>query len=106
MKVFIWDSGRRVPCAEPSGSIGRLLGELLGLPEENDVTVYLELFRNIFTSENGWNAAWEQEIIQLLRSWPTLEINLRAQISTGLQETWRSAGLTGYPVLIINKPSL
>jgi len=88
------------------GAIGRTLGELLRLPEENDGTSYLELFKQMVEDKLSWGSSQQLELFHLLKLWQSFEANVRAQISAAFQQTWCSAGFDSAPVLIINDPAL
>ncbi|MHB1042635.1 MAG: sacsin N-terminal ATP-binding-like domain-containing protein [Eubacteriales bacterium] len=95
-----------VPLIEKQyGKLGRKLGELLGLPEENEVSSFLGFFENIMLP------AYRQddlsgELYRLLKYWQDWDTRSRGVIAADLQATLDKHNTASPPVVVLNDPEI
>lgn len=84
------------------GELGRELGELLRLPEENEVSSYLEFFENILSI---WPDPIDDllgDLYRLLKYWQDWDVGSRGLIANSLRDALDKRGLRSSPVMVLN----
>ncbi|MCL4440758.1 MAG: hypothetical protein M1609_09290, partial [Firmicutes bacterium] len=84
------------------GELGRELGELLRLPEENEVSSYLEFFENILSIWPGPIDDLLGDLYRLLKYWQDWDVGSRGLIANSLRDALDKRGLRSSPVMVLN----
>lgn len=97
------EGAKGVPLIERQyGELGRKLGELLGLPEENEVNSYLGLFENIFAAGFNKIGDYSNDLYRLLKHWQGWDASSQGVIANDLQRDRDKYGFEKLPVVIFN----
>lgn len=95
--------GAGVPLIERQyGKLGRTLGELLGLPEENEVNTFIGLFKNVMSVESSKQNDLSGELHRLLKYWQDWDARSRGVIASDFQVTLDRLNITSPPVAVFN----
>jgi len=96
------ESAKGVPLIEMQyGELGRKLGELLNLPEENEVNSYLGLFENIFKAGLKGRKDFSDDLYRLLKHWQGWDASSQGVIANDLQKAIDKYGSEKLPVVIL-----
>lgn len=86
------------------GKPGRTLGEILGLPEGNEVSSFLGFFENIISTYPSGVGNISSELYRLLKYWQDWDTRSRGIIAADLQATLDKHNITSPPVAVFNNP--
>ncbi|HAG10717.1 MAG TPA: hypothetical protein DCK76_04890 [Desulfotomaculum sp.] len=99
------EGAKGIPLIERQyGEPGRKLGELLNLPEENEINSYLGLFENIFEAGLSGRDDLSDDLHRLLKHWQGWDASSQGVIANDLQKARDKYGFKKLPVVIFNDP--
>jgi hypothetical protein len=88
------------------GKVGKSLGELLGLSEENGVSKYLGIFRLYFLANNEEQKGYKEIIYHILKNWAFWSIESKNRICDDLKNALKELNISNKPMILINEPQL
>jgi len=98
------EGSKGVPLIEKQyGKLGRLLGEKLGLPEENEVNSFFGLFENMLSARTLIDE-FVEDLYRLLKHWQSWDTGSRGIIASELRVALGKHEMEVPPVVVFNDP--
>ncbi len=98
------EGSKGVPLIEKQyGKLGRILGEKLGLPEENEVNSFMGLFENML-SARPLVEEFADDLYRLLKHWQSWDTGSRGIIASELRVALGKHEMESPPVVLFNDP--